>query len=187
LDSIVARALLVAAFIDSIGTKRTNSIGRWMLSIKALRVAPNGDSVCLTRSATEDRAMMGRQRRDQGKLFYEFRLEDRIPENHLLRRINVFVTTVLADLHKGLESFYSDIGRPSVDPELMIRMLVVGYCYGIRSERRLTQEVELHLAYRWFCKLDLDDEIPHHSTFSLNRLGRFKDSDGSRRLCRPVK
>ncbi len=69
--------------------------------------------------------MMGRQRRDQGKLFYEFRLEDRIPENHLLRRINVFVTTVLADLHEGLESFYSDIGRPSVDPELMIRMLVV--------------------------------------------------------------
>ena len=76
--------------------------------------------------------MMGRQRRDQGKLFYEFRLEDRIPENHLLRRINVFVTTALADLHKGLESFYSDIGRPSVDPELMIRMLVVGYCDGIR-------------------------------------------------------
>jgi transposase len=84
-----------------------------------------------------------------------FRLEDRIPENHLLRRINVFVTTVVADLHNGLESFYSDIGRPSVDPELMIRMLVVGYCCGIRSERRLTQEVELHLAYRWFCKLDL--------------------------------
>jgi transposase len=126
--------------------------------------------------------MMGRQRRDQGKLFYEFRLEDRIPENHLLRRINVFVTTVLADLHKGVESFYWDIGRPSVDPELMIRMLVVGYCYGIRSERRLTQEVELHLAYRWFCKLDLDDEIPHHSTFSLNRLGRFRDSDVLRHI-----
>jgi len=126
--------------------------------------------------------MMGRQRRDQGKLFYEFRLEDRIPENHLLRRINVFVTTALADLHNGLESFYSDIGRPSVDPELMIRMLVVGYCYGIRSERRLTQEVELHLAYRWFCKLDLDDEIPHHSTFSLNRLGRFRESDVMRHI-----
>ena len=126
--------------------------------------------------------MMGRQRRDQGKLFYEFRLEDRIPENHLLRRINVFVTTVLADLHEGLESFYSDIGRPSVDPELMIRMLFVGYCYGIRSERRLTQEVELHLAYRWFCKLDLDDEIPHHSTFSLNRLGRFRESDVLRHI-----
>jgi transposase len=120
---------------------------------------------------------MGRQRRDQGRLFYEFRLEDRIPENHLLRRMNVFVTVALADLHKELEPHYSDIGRPSIDPELMIRMLIVGYCYGIRSERKLTQEVELHLAYRWFCKLDLDDKVPHHSTFSENRLGRFRESD----------
>jgi transposase len=121
--------------------------------------------------------MMGRQRWDQGKLFYEFRLDDRVAKNHLLRRINVFVTAALADLHKELEPYYSDIGRPSVDPELMIRMLILGYCYGIRSERRLTQEVELPLAYRWFCKLDLEDEVPHHSTFSLNRLGRFRDSD----------
>lgn len=121
--------------------------------------------------------MMGRRTRDQCKLFYEFRLEDRIPENHLLRRMNVFVTAALADLHTELEPFYSDIGRPSVDPELMIRMLLVGYCYGIRSERRLCQEVDLHLAYRWFCKLDLDDAIPHHSTFSANRLGRFRESD----------
>ena len=121
--------------------------------------------------------MMGRQRRDQGRLFYELRLEDRIPENHLLRRMNVFVTVALADLHKELEPHYSDIGRPSIDPELMIRMLIVGYCYGIRSERKLTQEVELHLAYRWFCKLDLDDKVPHHSTFSENRLGRFRESD----------
>jgi transposase len=83
----------------------------------------------------------------------------------------------LADLHKELEPHYSDIGRPSIDPELMIRMLIVGYCYGIRSERKLTQEVELHLAYRWFCKLDLDDKVPHHSTFSENRLGRFRESD----------
>ena len=121
--------------------------------------------------------MMGRQRRDQGRLFYEFRLEDRIPENHLLRRMNVFVAVALADLHKELEPNYSDIGRPSIDPELMIRMLMVGYCYGIRSERKLTQEVELHLAYRWFCKLDLDDKVPHHSTFSENRLGRFRESE----------
>jgi transposase len=121
--------------------------------------------------------MMGRQRRDQGRLFYEFRLEDRIPENHLLRRMNVFATVALADLHKELEPHYSDIGRPSVDPELMIRMLIVGYCYGIRSERKLCQEVELHLAYRWFCKLDLEDKVPHHSTFSENRLGRFRESD----------
>lgn len=108
--------------------------------------------------------MMGRCRRDQARLFYEFRLEDRIPSNHLLRRMNAFVTVALADLHKELGPYYSEIGRPSVDPELMIRMLLVGYCYGIRSERRLVQEVELHLAYRWSCKLDLDDEVPHHST-----------------------
>ena len=95
---------------------------------------------------------------------------------------NVFVTAALADLHKELEPYYSDIGRPSVDPELMIRMLIVGYCYGIRSERRLCQEVELHLAYRWFCKLDLDDEVPHHSTFSANRLGRFRESDVLRHI-----
>jgi transposase len=126
--------------------------------------------------------MMGRRKRDQGKLFYEFRLEDRIPANHLLRRMNVFVSVALGDLHEELAPFYSDIGRPSVDPELMIRMLIVGYCYGIRSERRLVQEVELHLAYRWFCKLDLDDEIPHHSTFSANRLGRFRESDVLRHI-----
>ena len=128
-------------------------------------------------SAAGGAAMMGRRRRDQGKLFYEFRLEDRIPEKHLLRRMNVFVTAALADLHKELAPYYSDIGRPSVDPELMIRMLIVGYCYGIRHERRLCQEVELHLAYRWFCKLDVDQTVPHHSTFSANRLGRFRDSD----------
>src|SRR6201999_529324 len=81
------------------------------------------------------------------------------------------------DLHDQLKVFYSDIGRPSVDPELMIRMLLVGYCYGIRHERRLCQEVALHLAYRWFCKLDLDDKVPHHSTFSVNRLGRFRESE----------
>lgn len=124
---------------------------------------------------------MGRRKRDQGKLFYEFRLEDRIPENHLFRRMNVFVTLALADLHRELEPHYSEIGRPSIDPELMIRMLLVGYCYGIR-ERRLCQEVELHLAYRWFCKLDLDDAIPHHSTFSANWLGRFRESDVLRHI-----
>ena len=121
--------------------------------------------------------MMGRQSGDQASLFYEFRLDDRVPKNHLLRRINVFVTTALADVHERLRSHYSDIGRPSVDPELMIRMLIVGYCYGLRSERKLSQEVELHLAYRWFCRLDLDDKVPHHSTFSENRLHRFRESD----------
>jgi transposase len=121
--------------------------------------------------------MMGRQDRDQGQLFYEFSLDEMIPTDHLLRRINVFATAVLADLHHRLKGFYSEIGRPSVDPELMIRMLLVGYCYGIRHERRLCQEVALHLAYRWFCKLDLDDKVPHHSTFSVNRLGRFRESE----------
>jgi transposase len=95
----------------------------------------------------------------------------------LLRRVNVFVTNALDDLHKQLSPYYSDIGRPSVDPELMIRMLIVGYCYGIRHERRLCEEVKLHLGYRWFCKLDLTDKVPHHSTFSINRLERFRDSD----------
>ena len=121
--------------------------------------------------------MMGRQTGDQASLFYEFRLEDRVPKDHLLRRINVLLATVLSDVHEQLKPYYSDIGRPSVDPELMIRMLIVGYCYGLRSERKLTQEVELHLAYRWFCRLDLDDSIPHHSTFSENRLHRFRESD----------
>ena len=121
--------------------------------------------------------MMGRQSGDQASLFYEFRLEDRIPKDHLLRRINVFVAAVLCGVREQLKPHYSEIGRPSIDPELMIRMLIVGYCYGVRSERRLTQEVELHLAYRWFCRLDLDDKVPHHSTFSENRLHRFWESD----------
>ena len=118
--------------------------------------------------------MMGRQDRDQGRLFYEFNPDDVIPRDHLLRRMNGFVAAALDDLHQQLRPFYSDIGRPSVDPELMIRMLIVGYCYGIRHERRLCEEVKLHLGYRWFCKLDLTDKVPHHSTFSINRLERFR-------------
>jgi len=121
--------------------------------------------------------MMGRRDRDQGSLFYEFRLDDMVPKGHLLRRIDMFMTAVLGDLHEQLGPFYSDIGRPSIDPELMIRMLIVGYCFGIRSERKLCEEVTLHLAYRWFCRLDLDDKVPHHSTFSENRLNRFRESD----------
>jgi len=121
--------------------------------------------------------MMGRRCGDQASLFYQFHLDDRVPKDHLLRRIDCFVMTALADMHERLKPYYSEIGRPSVDPDLMIRMLIVGYCYGLRSERRLTQEVELHLAYRWFCRLDLDDKVPHHSTFSENRLHRFRESD----------
>src|SRR6202163_66840 len=130
--------------------------------------------------------MMGRRCTDQVLLQYEFCLDDRVPKNHLLRRINVFVRAVLADVHEQLDPHYSEIGRPSIDPELMIRMLIVGYCYGLRSERRLTQEVELHLAYRWFCRLDLDDKVPYHSTFSENRLHRFRESDVFRHLFESV-
>src|ERR1700751_4648681 len=130
--------------------------------------------------------MMGRQAVDQSQLFYLFNLEEHIPPDHLLRRINPSVTRVLADLREKLALFYSDIGRPSIDPELMIRMLIVCYCYGVRFERRLCQEVELHLAYRWFCRLDLDDKVPDHSTFSVNRHGRFRDSDIFRQLFEAV-
>ena len=130
--------------------------------------------------------MMGRQGGDQSQLFYLFNLERRIPARHLLRRVNPVVTRVLADLRGRLVPFYSDIGRPSIDPELMIRMLIVGYCYGIRFERRLCEEVELHLAYRWFCRLHLDDKVPDHSTFSVNRHGRFRDSDILRQVFEAV-
>jgi transposase len=130
--------------------------------------------------------MMGRQRGDQSQLFYLFNLESRIPERHLLRRLNPIVTRVLTDLRSKLEPFYSDIGRPSIDPELMIRMLIVGYCYGVRFEKKLCEEVELHLAYRWFCRLDLDDRVPDHSTFSVNRHGRFRDGDILRQVFESV-
>ena len=130
--------------------------------------------------------MMGQQTGDQSQLFYLFNLENRIPAGHLLRRINPIVTRVLTDLRDKLAAFYSDIGRPSIDPELMLRMLMVGYCYGIRFERQLCQEVELHLAYRWFCRLDLDDPVPDHSTFSVNRHGRFRDSDILRQVFEAV-
>jgi transposase len=130
--------------------------------------------------------MMGRQTGDQSQLFYLFNLEDRIPARHLLKRINPIVTGLLAELRPKLKPFYSEIGRPSIDPELMLRMLIVGYCYGIRFERKLCEDVELHLAYRWFCRLDLDDEVPDHSTFSVNRHGRFRDSDLFRQLFEAV-
>jgi len=98
----------------------------------------------------------------------------------LLRLIDRFVD--LDGLRRELAPFYSEMGRPSIDPELMIRILIVGYCFGIRSERRLWEEVHLNLAYRWFCSLGLDGAVPDHSTFSKNRHGRFRESDLLRRL-----
>ena len=124
--------------------------------------------------------MMGRQGGDQARLFYEFCLEDRVPADHLLRKIDRFLD--LSTLRQELTPFYSAIGRPSIDPELMIRMLVVGYCFGIRSERRLCEEVDLNLAYRWFCRLGLESRVPDHSTFSKTRHGRFRDSNAFRHL-----
>jgi transposase len=128
--------------------------------------------------------MMGHRQVEQAALFYEFSLERHVPADHLLRSIDRFVE--LGELRRELAPFYSTIGRPSVDPELMIRMLIVGYCLGIRSERRLCDEVHLNLAYRWFCRLGLDGGVPDHSTFSKNRHGRFRDSDLLRRLFETV-
>ncbi|MBK8208961.1 MAG: transposase [Rhodospirillales bacterium] len=128
--------------------------------------------------------MMGERQGRQERLFYEFCLEDRIPADHLLRNIDKVVD--LGWLRAELAPFYSHTGRPSVDPELMIRMLIVGYCYSIRSERRLCREVDLNLAYRWFCRLGLEDAVPDHSTFSVNRHGRFRESAAFRRIFESV-
>ena len=119
--------------------------------------------------------MMGERQVEQGSLFYQFSLERHVPASHLLRAIDRFVD--LEEVRAHVAPFYSQIGRPSIDPELLIRMLLVGYCFGIRSERRLCEEVHLNLAYRWFCRLGLDGDVPDHSTFSKARHGRFRDSD----------
>ncbi|MFC3694662.1 IS1182 family transposase [Chenggangzhangella methanolivorans] len=128
--------------------------------------------------------MMGERQVDQAALFYEFSLERHVPQDHLLRAIDRFVD--LSGVRRDLAPFYSSTGRPSIDPELLIRMLLVGYCFGVRSERRLCEEVHLNLAYRWFCRLGLDGDVPDHSTFSKNRHGRFRDSDLLRKLFETV-
>ena len=102
-------------------------------------------------------------------------LDDHVPANHLLRGIDQFLD--LSELHRHLAPHYSHTGRPSVDPALLIRMLIVGYWCGIRSERRLCEEVHFNLGYRWFCRLGLEDAVPDQSTFSKNRHGRFRDND----------
>jgi transposase len=123
---------------------------------------------------------LGPKQEAQGALFYEFSIEGHVPQDHLLPSIDRFVD--LSGIRHHLAPLYSNTGRPSIDPELLIRMLLVGYCLGIRSERRLCEEVHLNLAYRWFCRLDLADRVPDHSTFSKNRYGRFRDSDLLRHL-----
>ena len=127
--------------------------------------------------------MMGMQTAP-AQLFYDFCLDDHVPDDHLLRRIDQFID--LERVRTELRPFYSSIGRPSIDPELMMRTLIIGYCMGIRSERRLCKEIHLNLAYRWFCRLGLDGRVPDHSTFSRNRQGRFRQSDILRHLFETV-
>lgn len=118
--------------------------------------------------------MMGRLSAQEA-LFYQLRLEDFIPPDHLLRRIDQVLC--FDDLRPQLAALYSPVGRPSIDPELMIRMLLVVYLYGIRSETRLCEEVHLNLAYRWFCRLGFEGRVPDRSSFSKNRHGRFAQGD----------
>ena len=122
--------------------------------------------------------MMGRNDKPQKPLFYAFNLDQLVPQDHLLRHIDRFLD--LSGLHEHLAPFYSHTGRPSIDFELMIRMLIIGYCLGIRSERQLCEEVKLNLAYRWFCRLSIEDPVPDHSTFSRNRHGRFREAKALR-------
>src|SRR6266852_5110850 len=117
--------------------------------------------------------MMGQQPRVES-LFYYFRLEDQISEDHLLRLIDRYVD--FSFVREWLKNSYSSTGRPSIDPEVLLRLLLVGYLYGITSERRLLDEVRMHLAYRWFTRLGFDQALPDHSTFSKNRHGRFRQS-----------
>ena len=123
--------------------------------------------------------MKGKQNRED-LLFACVRLEDLVPENHILRKIDKWID--LSIVHEATEGLYSHTGRPSIDPEVIIRMMIIGYLYGITSERRLCEEVQLNLAYRWFCGLSLEDKVAHHSTFSKNRYGRFEGTDLFRNL-----
>ena len=123
--------------------------------------------------------MMGHNSRSES-LFYYFRLEDQVPENHLLRLIDRHIKFDF--VRAKLKASYSDTGRPSIDPELLLRILLVGYLYGLTSERKLVEELRMHLAWRWFTGLGFDQEIPHHSTFSKNRHGRFQESNLFREL-----
>src|SRR5262245_21022609 len=129
-------------------------------------------------------AMMGRLKCDQSQLFYEFHLDDVVPADHLVRQIDAVLD--LSWVHAELVPHYPSIGRPSLDPVLMIRMLIVGYVFAIRSERALCREVRENLAYRWFCKLSIEDQVPDHSAFSRARNERFKESDIFRRVSERV-
>src|SRR6201984_1027215 len=119
--------------------------------------------------------MMGRLSHDQEQFFYSFRLDEAVPEDHAVREIAAVLD--LSWAHSELASYYPEIGRPSIDPVLMIRMLIVGYVFGIRSERGLCREGQVNLAYRWFCGLSIEDKVPDHSAFSRARNERFGNSN----------
>jgi transposase len=124
--------------------------------------------------------MMGRSKSGQGQFFYEFNLDDVVPPEHLVRKIDAVLD--LGWVHKELAPYYSHTGRPSIDPELMIRMLIVGYVFAIRSERMICREIQVNLAYRWYCRLGIEDHVPDHSAFSRARHERFRESDVLRRV-----
>src|SRR5690242_5861710 len=124
--------------------------------------------------------MMGRLDQNQERLFYSFCLDEVVPDDHLVRQIADVLD--LSWVHAELRPFYSRMGRPSIDPVLMIRMLIIGYVFAVRSERALCREVQVNLAYRWFCGLSIEDRIPDHSAFSRARNERFRDSDIFRRV-----
>ena len=128
--------------------------------------------------------MLGRQESGQGQFFYSFDLDRVVPPDHLVRQIDGLLD--LSWVHNELAPFYSHTGRPSIDPVLMIRMLIVGYVFALRSERRLCAEVQVNLAYRWFCKLGIEDNIPDHSVFCRARRERFRESDALRRVFEAV-
>ena len=122
--------------------------------------------------------MMGRRNQDQGQLFYEFRLDEAVPDDHLVRGIRALLD--LSWVYAELSPYYSEVGRPSIDPVLMIRLLIIGYVFAIRSERQICREVQVNLAYRWFCDLGLEDAIPDHSAFSRARNERFREYEFTR-------
>jgi len=124
--------------------------------------------------------MMGRGKSEQGQFFYAFNLDDVVPPDHLVRKIDALLD--LSWIHKELAPYYSHTGRPSIDPELMMRMLIVGYVFAIRSERMICREVQVNLAYRWYCRLGIEDKVPDHSAFSRARHERFRESDALRRV-----
>jgi transposase len=124
--------------------------------------------------------MMGRLNHDQEQFFYSFRLDEAVPDDHPVRGIASVLD--LSWVHAELAPFYPRTGRPSIDPELMIRLLIIGYVFAIRSERALCRDVRVNLAYRWFCGLSIEDKVPDHSAFSRARHERFRESDMFRRV-----